>query len=156
MTAPGIVTAGLEEGGVYKQDSLDFNVDVTDNMGVENLTIYKDGQIVKSCTGEELEGVGGVETITLNESEERQSVTVIAQDYAGNKETIAIGGVLVSTKEVPVETEDILGQKKENPHKKNAAKNSLSFFVYALAAVAALSVSGGAVYLIKVKSKVEK
>ena len=156
MTAPGIVTAGLEEGGVYKQDSLDFNVDVTDNMGVENLTIYKDGQIVKSCTGEELEGVGGVETITLNESEERQSVTVIAQDYAGNKETLAIGGVLVSTKEVPVETEDILGQKKENPHKKNAAKNSLSFFVYALAAVAALSVSGGAVYLIKVKSKVEK
>ena len=156
MTAPGIVTAGLEEGGVYKQDSLDFNVDVTDNMGVENLTIYKDGQIVKSCTGEELEGVGGVETITLNESEERQSVTVIAQDYAGNKETLAIGGVLVSTKEVSVETEDILGQKKENPHKKNAAKNSLSFFVYALAAVAALSVSGGAVYLIKVKSKVEK
>ena len=156
MTAPGIVTAGLEEGGVYKQDSLDFNVDVTDNMGVENLTIYKDGQIVKACTGEELEGAGGVETITLNESEERQSVTVIAQDYAGNKETLAIGGVLVSTKEVPVETEDILGQKKENPHKKNAAKNSLSFFVYALAAVAALSVSGGAVYLIKVKSKVEK
>ncbi|WP_027209455.1 Ig-like domain-containing protein [Butyrivibrio hungatei] len=156
MTAPGIVTAGLEEGGVYKQDSLDFNVDVTDNMGVENLTIYKDGQIVKACTGEELEGAGGVETITLNESEERQSVTVIAQDYAGNKETLAIGGVLVSTKEVPVETEDILGQKKENPHKKNAARNSLSFFVYALAAVAALSVSGGAVYLLKVKSKVEK
>lgn len=156
MTAPGIVTAGLEEGGVYKQDSLDFNVDVTDNMGVENLTIYKDGQIVKACTGEELEGAGGVETITLNESEERQSVTVIAQDYAGNKETLAIGGVLVSTKEVPVETEDILGQKKENPHKKNAAKNSLSFFVYALAAVAALSVGGGAVYLLKVKSKVEK
>ncbi|SCY46235.1 Bacterial Ig-like domain (group 3) [Butyrivibrio hungatei] len=156
MTAPGIVTAGLEEGGVYKQDSLDFNVDVTDNMGVENLTIYKDGQIVKACTGEELEGAGGVETITLNESEERQSVTVIAQDYAGNKETLAIGGVLVSTKEIPVETEDVLGQKKENPTKKKAAKNGLSFFVYALAAVAALSVGGGAIYLLKANNKVEK
>lgn len=156
MTAPGIVSAGLEEGGVYKQDSIDFNVDVTDNMGVENLTIYKDGQIVKSCTGEELEGAGGVETITLNESEERQSVTVIAQDYAGNKETLAIGGVLVSTKEIPVETEDVLGQKKENPTKKKAAKNGLSFFVYALAAVAALSVGGGAIYLLKVNNKVEK
>lgn len=156
MTAPGIVSAGLEEGGVYKQDSIDFNVDVTDNMGVENLTIYKDGQIVKSCTGEELEGAGGVETITLNESEERQSVTVIAQDYAGNKETLAIGGVLVSTKEVPVETEDVLGQKKENPTKKKAAKNGLSFFVYALAAVAALSVGGGAIYLLKANNKVEK
>lgn len=156
MTAPGIVSAGLEEGGVYKQDSIDFNVDVTDNMGVENLTIYKDGQIVKACTGEELEGAGGVETITLNESEERQSVTVIAQDYAGNKETLAIGGVLVSTKEIPVETEDVLGQKKENPTKKKAAKNGLSFFVYALAAVAALSVGGGAIYLLKVNNKVEK
>ena len=156
MTAPGIVSAGLEEGGVYKQDSIDFNVDVTDNMGVENLTIYKDGQIVKSCTGEELEGAGGVETITLNESEERQSVTVIAQDYAGNKETLAIGGVLVSTKEIPVETEDVLGQKKENPTKKKAAKNGLSFFVYALAAVAALSVGGGAIYLLKANNKVEK
>jgi hypothetical protein len=156
MTAPGIVSAGLEEGGVYKQDSIDFNVDVTDNMGVENLTIYKDGQIVKACTGEELEGAGGVETITLNESEERQSVTVIAQDYAGNKETLAIGGVLVSTKEIPVETEDVLGQKKENPTKKKAAKNGLSFFVYALAAVAALSVGGGAIYLLKANNKVEK
>lgn len=156
MTAPGIVSAGLEEGGVYKQDSIDFNVDVTDNMGVENLTIYKDGQIVKACTGEELEGAGGVETITLNESEERQSVTVIAQDYAGNKETLAIGGVLVSTKEIPVETEDVLGQKKENPTKKKAAKNGLSFFVYALAAVAALSVGGGAIYLLKANNKVER
>ncbi|MBQ4220527.1 MAG: hypothetical protein II666_13355 [Butyrivibrio sp.] len=151
MTAPGIVAAGIKEGEVYKQESLDFNVNVTDNMGVSKLSICNNGQEIDSCTGEELEEKGGVRSLTLKESDKVQEITVIAEDLAGNKETMAIGGVVVSTKEIP----DPFVAKKDKPNPDNkptpGTTNNMSYFVFAIAAVATLSVGGGAIWLIRKK-----
>ena len=153
MTAPGIVAAGIKEGEVYKQESLDFNVNVTDNMGVSKLSICNNGQEIDSCTGEELEEKGGVRSLTLKESDKVQEITVIAEDLAGNKETMAIGGVLVSTKQEVID-ENKTALDPEPGHKPNPTPgptNNMSYFVFAIAAIATLSVGGGAIWLIRKK-----
>ena len=97
MTAPSIVTAGIEEGGEYKDTSHTFNIDVNDNMGVDNLVVYLDGKVVGTYDQQAIEN-GENMSLTLNESENTQTVTMIAEDYAGNKEVSVISGILVSTK----------------------------------------------------------
>ena len=153
MTAPGIVTAGIKEGEVYKQDKLDFNVNVTDNMGVSKLSICNNGKEIDSCTGEELEEKGGVRNLTLKESEKVQEITVIAEDLAGNKETLAIGGVLVTTKQEVIDENKVALDPEPGPKKTPTPGpiNDMSYFVFAIAAIATLSVGGGAIWLIKMK-----
>ena len=153
MTAPGIVTAGIKEGEVYKQDKLDFNVNVTDNMGVSKLSICNNGKEIDSCTGEELEEKGGVRNLTLKESEKVQEITVIAEDLAGNKETLAIGGVLVTTKQEVIDENKVALDPEPGPKKTPTPGpiNDMSYFVFAIAAIATLSVGGGAIWLIRVK-----
>ena len=99
QTAPSIVAAGLESGETYKETSHTVNIDVTDNMGVTNLTVYKDGKEISAYDADALEAAGGVESITLNESENKQTITIVAEDVAGNVETVVYDNILVSTKE---------------------------------------------------------
>ena len=153
MTAPGIVAAGIEQGGVYKQESLDFNVNVTDNMGVSKLSICNNGEEIDSCTGEEREEKGGVRSLTLKEADKVQEITVIAEDLAGNKETMAIGGILVTTKQEVIDDNKTALDPEPGPKPGNVPSpaNSMSYFVFAIAAIATLSVGGGAIWLIRMK-----
>ena len=153
MTAPGIVTAGIEKDKEYNQASLDFNLNVTDNMGVTKVTVCNNGEEIDSCTGEELESSGGVRKITLKESKKRQEITVIAEDFAGNQETLALGGILVSTKGEEIDNtiqNKIIPEPTPEPGPAPGPVNK-SLFMFALAAVATLSVGGGAIWLIKAK-----
>ncbi|MBO4458857.1 MAG: Ig-like domain repeat protein [Butyrivibrio sp.] len=147
-TAPGIVTSGIEQNGEYKQKSLDVNINVTDNMGVDNLVIFKDGNKIESCTREELQDAAGVKTITLSESDKKQEVTIVAEDYAGNKETVSVGGVLVSTKEVPDEAVPTLANP-DNSRKKKSSR--IKYFAVAVATVASMAVGGCGIALLKIK-----
>lgn len=98
-TAPSIVTVGLKEGEQYKESAHEFLIDVTDNMGVNSLTVYIDGQIVQNYSREELAQAGTTISATINESDESHTVTIISEDLAGNQETLVYNGILVSTKE---------------------------------------------------------
>ena len=106
QTAPSIVAAGLKSGETYKETSHTVNIDVTDNMGVTNLTVYKDGKEISAYDADALEAAGGVESITLNESENKQTITIVAEDVAGNVETVVYDNILVSTKETKTIDDD--------------------------------------------------
>ena len=99
MTAPSIVAAGIKSGETYKEATHTVNIDVTDNMGVTNLAVYKDGEEIEAYDADALSAAGGVESITLNESDEKQTITIVAEDVAGNVETLVYEDILVSTKE---------------------------------------------------------
>jgi hypothetical protein len=96
-TAPSIVVADIEDKGVYREKSHSFNVDVTDNMGLVSFTVYSNGKEIGNFTGKELAVDDNVETITINESNELQNITLIAKDVAGNKQTVVFKDVRVST-----------------------------------------------------------
>ncbi|WP_022779246.1 hypothetical protein [Butyrivibrio sp. AE3009] len=96
-TAPSIVVADIEDKGVYREKSHSFNVDVTDNMGLVSFTVYSNGKEIGNFTGKELAADDNVETITINESNELQNITLIAKDVAGNKQTVVFKDVRVST-----------------------------------------------------------
>ncbi|MBO6253279.1 MAG: hypothetical protein J6O49_06450 [Bacteroidaceae bacterium] len=150
-TAPSIVTAGLDEAGVYKETSHVVNIDVTDNMGVTSLTVYKDDQEIESYDAEALESAGGVESITLDESEKRQTIKFVAEDVAGNVETVVYSNVLVSTKEEQ-KAETVEEEKTEDegtdPEVLGATRpvNVAVYIVLALGIVAAGAGAGYAVY----------
>ncbi len=104
QTAPSIVTAGLKDGEVYKESSHNVNIDVTDNMGVTNLTVYKDGNVIETYDETALLADNGVESITLKESDQRQTISFVAEDVAGNIQTVVYSNILVSTKETGEKT----------------------------------------------------
>ena len=112
-TAPSIVAADIEDKGVYKTKTHDFNVDVTDNMGVVDLTVYNNGKEIGKFTGEQLKADGNVETITLKESKKAQNITLIAVDVAGNKQTVVYKNVVVSAKDADKLVEEELEETEE-------------------------------------------
>ena len=98
-SAPSIVAAGIQEDTLYKETSHTFNVDVNDNMGVSSLVIYKDGEVIDSYDEERFDNTKDI-SVTLQESEKKQTITIIAEDVAGNREINVYAGVLVTTKEI--------------------------------------------------------
>ena len=97
MTAPSIVTAGIKENEVYKETSHSFNYDVSDNMAIDKFVVYVDGKAVKTYDQDSIEK-GEDMSLTLPESDDAYTITMIAEDLAGNREISVISGVLVSTK----------------------------------------------------------
>jgi len=158
-TAPSIVTAGLKEGEVYKETSHTVNIDVTDNMGVTNLTVFKDGKEVDTYDEEQLAADNGVESITLSESDNKQALKFVAEDVAGNVTTLEFNDILVSTKEteiLPVASDsegtmevesEVLGEKRE--------RSAIGFIILALGVVAAGAGAGVTLYKKKQNSASE-
>jgi hypothetical protein len=102
-TAPSIVVAGIEDGGIYEEEKHQFNIDVTDNMGLVDMTVYNNGKTLKTYTGKQIEADGNLETITLSESDKTHNITLVATDVAGNTQTVQFKDILVSTKKEDIE-----------------------------------------------------
>ena len=119
-------------------------------MGVTSLTVYKDDQEIESYDAEALESAGGVESITLDESEKRQTIKLVAEDVAGNVETVVYGNILVSTKEevAPPVTEEVANGEGDLPEIRGATRplNVAVYIVLALGIVAAGAGAGVLVY----------
>ena len=151
-TAPSIVAAGLKSGETYKESSHTVNIDVTDNMGVTSLAIYKDGQEIETYDADALETAGGVESITLTESEKKQTITIVAEDVAGNVETVVYDNILVSTKEPTKDIVDLPTPEIDTPPSDKPDDNDANpamviiFIVLALAVVASGAGAGVAIY----------
>ena len=101
--APSIVTAGIEAGEVYREDKHSFNIDVTDNLGINSLVVYKNDEVIGEYTTEDLDNDFGTETITLEEDDNAMTITIVAEDFAGNVETVEYKDVYVTTKLPEVE-----------------------------------------------------
>ncbi len=149
MTSPSVVAAGIEENGIYEETSHSFNVDVNDNMGVESLLVYVDGKVVGNYDQLAIDS-GEDMSFTLDESEETRTITMIAEDFAGNKEVKVISGVLVSTK--PINVKGVGGNTRipgKTPKPVADTMRTILFIILAGASVA--SVAGASVLLYRRK-----
>lgn len=151
-TKPSIVTAGISEGDRINAESHNFNIDVTDNMGLSKLVVYSDDEVVKEFSAEELGDVTATKTVTLQNKAKIVTITIEAEDVAGNVETLVYSDVVVSTdpevlEEVKVteDPETPLSPEVPKPEEKNSG-NIWIWTIVALGAVALVSGSGVVLY----------
>lgn len=96
-TAPSIVVDGLEDNGIYQQESRKVTADVQDNMSLEQMAVYVNDQLYTSFDKEFLKEKQGIVSFELEESKGPVDVSIIAMDSAGNEQEIAYGNITVST-----------------------------------------------------------
>ncbi len=90
-TAPIIVPIDLENGAQYPVDEKTVSIEIKDNLVLENVVIYLNGEEVDYTVN------GETYTITIQKSNNIQEVKVVATDAAGNEYELTVGEFLVST-----------------------------------------------------------
>ena len=108
MTAPSVVVAGLEDNGVYEEESHDFSINAADTIGVKDMQVYLNDEKLASYTSKELLDNGGTAVLTIPTSDKGQKVTIECTDVAGNVTNLAYNNIVVSLtpEEVVIEAED--------------------------------------------------
>lgn len=89
-TAPIVAPVNFEANKYYDSNGMDLSVSVKDNMILDSVTVYIDGQPV-SCTQD-----GEIYTFHIDESNRRQEVKVVARDVAGNEAIESYEGLLIA------------------------------------------------------------
>ena len=89
-TAPIVAPVNFEANKYYDSNGMDLSVSVKDNMILDSVTVYIDGQQV-SCTQD-----GEIYTFHIDESNRRQEVKVVAKDLAGNETIESYEGLLIA------------------------------------------------------------
>ena len=85
MTSPAIMGLNIEDGGTYKQDSMDVQLSVNDNIQMgDKITIKVDGQEVQPTVD------GDVYTFLVNKSSKSQNITMEAYDVANNMASYSV------------------------------------------------------------------
>ena len=107
-TAPSVIVSGIEDGGIYEEESHDFSVNAADTIGVKDMTIYLNGEKLGSYTASELSANGGTVVLTLPTKDDYQKVTIECSDVAGNETKLAYNNLLVSVKAEELLLEDNL------------------------------------------------
>lgn len=90
-TAPVISMTNLEENGNYNATDYEAVVNVSDNLVLEDVSIQLNGQKVEAQVSNDNY------SFTIPESSDRQTVTVVATDAAGNQFTQEVSGIVVTT-----------------------------------------------------------
>lgn len=96
-TAPSAYILNAENGGRYNAKTKDVQIKLTDESAVGSAVIYIDGVAVKTLTAEEIEECGGVYTLSVEEADKFQEITVEVTDAAGNTYTTDPVSILVTT-----------------------------------------------------------
>ncbi|SHJ61411.1 Ig-like domain-containing protein [Pseudobutyrivibrio xylanivorans] len=107
-TAPSVIVSGLEDGGIYEEESHDFSVNVTDTIGVTDMKVYLNDEKLASFTAAELNENGGTEVLTIPTKDDYQKVTIQSTDVAGNVTKVEYNNLLVSVKAEELLLEDNL------------------------------------------------
>ena len=97
-TAPSVVVSGIEDGGVYEEDSHDFSINAVDTIGVEKMSVLLNGEKLGEYSDKELSENGGTVVLTIPSKDDYQKVEIICSDIAGNKTNLAYNNILVSVK----------------------------------------------------------
>jgi hypothetical protein len=98
-TAPSIVVTGVEDGGNYVGDERIVKIDVQDNLALDTVKLYLNGNTTPEATytEQDLKEMGGVAELHLEASSDYQSLTVTAQDMAGNEaRPLELANILIS------------------------------------------------------------
>ena len=90
-TSPVIVPIDLENGMQYPVPGRDVSIEIKDNLLLEGVTIYLNGEKVEYTESM------GTYTFHVPESNSKQSLRVAVVDAAGNEQEIVVDGFLVST-----------------------------------------------------------
>ena len=96
-TSPVISVSNIEDGGRYKADSQAFIANVDDNMALDKVEYYLDGEMKQSFTADEVAEVNGELNLTVGSSNKFQKVIIKAYDKAENEPTEAKLNILVTT-----------------------------------------------------------
>lgn len=156
QTAPSVIVSGIEDGGVYEEESHDFSVNVTDTIGVTGMTVYLNGEKLASYTQSELNENGGTAVLTMPSKDDYQNVTIECSDVAGNKANLAFNNILVSVKAEELLVEKEIEQN-TNMDSDNNQSSTASFAlnrnitIIVLALVISLAVIGAGVFVIRRK-----
>ncbi len=98
-TAPTIAISGVEADEQYVVDERLVTVDVKDNMELGNMQIYVNDntQPMASYSTEEILEAGGVVSVMLGSSNNRQTLLVGAVDKAGNQSHVSVEDFLITS-----------------------------------------------------------
>ena len=107
-TAPSVIVSGLEDGGIYEEESHDFSVNAADTIGVTDMNVYLNDEKLASFTADELNENGGTAVLTIPSKDDYQKVTIKCTDVAGNVTNLAYNNLLVSVKAEELLLEDNL------------------------------------------------
>lgn len=107
-TAPSVIVSGLEDGGIYEEESHDFSVNAADTIGVTDMKVYLNDEKLASFTATELNENGGTAVLTIPTMDDYQKVTIQCSDVAGNVTKLEYNNLLVSVKAEELLLEDNL------------------------------------------------
>ncbi|MDC7280695.1 Ig-like domain-containing protein [Butyrivibrio fibrisolvens] len=145
-TAPSVIVSGLEDGGIYEEESHDFSVNVTDTIGVTDMKVYLNDEKLASFTAAELNENGGTEVLTIPTKDDYQKVTIQSTDVAGNVTKVEYNNLLVSVKAEELLLEDNLTPTAKldagMPAVAAALRSTKTLAVVGVIAVAALVLAG--------------
>ena len=149
-TAPSVIVSGLEDGGIYEEDSHDFSVNAADTIGVTDMKVYLNDEKLASYTAEELNENGGTAVLTIPSKDDYQKVTIQCTDVAGNVTNLAYNNLLVSVKAEELLLEDNLNPTAKLDVDKNAVASAVKNMptggiVAILGAIAAICGAGALV-----------
>lgn len=106
--APSVIVSGLEDAGIYEEESHDFSINATDTIGVADMKVYLNGEKLASYTSSELNQNGGTAVLTIPTKDDYQQVIIECSDVAGNVTKLAYNNILVSVKAEELLLEDEL------------------------------------------------
>ena len=95
-TSPVISISNLEDGGRYKAVSQKFTANVDDNMALDKVEYYVDGELKRTFDAQEIASLGGALELEVEAASKFQEVSVKAYDKAQNEATTVTMNVLVS------------------------------------------------------------
>lgn len=97
-TAPVVILSGVENRKQYMAEERLVTLDVKDNLGLALVKIYLNDRQVpfQTCSAEEIAEKGGIITMNLESYGGRQSLFVVAEDFAGNSSEIAAENFLIT------------------------------------------------------------
>lgn len=95
-TSPVISVANIEDGGRYKVDSLTFTANADDNMALDRVEYYIDGELLETYDAKMVAAAGGALKLNVPASRHYQNIAIRAYDKAENDVTERELQVLVS------------------------------------------------------------
>lgn len=85
QTPPSVVVTGAQEGALYNEISHLLYLDVQDNLGLKEVTVFLNGTPLKTYGSEELAALNDeMIPVQVDQSVSKQKVSVMARDLAGN------------------------------------------------------------------------
>lgn len=91
-TKPTIIASNIEKGKVYAQDGKTAKFIIKDNLLLQKVSIYKNGQLTKEDKGKISEQI----KVPLLRKDGAQSIRVIASDAAGNEKELSIDNIYIT------------------------------------------------------------